>query len=91
MVGIQPDLSYTVLRMSQKNHSATIADLHNVNKVLRKVKVKESEMYYGRVGEKEELQIVGIGDASFKQDAKAVGGIKLLLVNKDFTKVSLKY
>ena len=56
-------MSYTVLQMSQKNNSATIADLHNVNKVLKKVKAQKSEVYYGRVGKKEDLQIVGMGDA----------------------------
>ena len=66
--GTQPDLSYTVLTMFKKTNFAMIADLHIVNKVLRKGKAKESEMYYGRVGENEEKQIVGIGDTSFKQD-----------------------
>ena len=37
-MGTRPDLSYTVYRMSQKNNLVTIADLHNVNKVLKKVK-----------------------------------------------------
>ena len=43
-------------------------------------------MFYGRIGKKEELQIVGIGDASFKQDEKTLTGIIMLLVNQDFTK-----
>ena len=36
------------------------------------------------------MKIVGIGDASFKTDEKAVGGVLLLLlVNQDFTRESL--
>ena len=35
--------------------------------------------------------MVGIVDASFKQDKKAVGGGWRLLFNKDFTKVSPIY
>ena len=48
-------------------------------------------MFCGRIGKKEDLQIVGIGDASFKTDEKAVGGVILLLVNQDFTKTSQIY
>ena len=43
--GTRPDLSVTVLTMSRKNNSVMIADLHKVNKVLKKVSSKESEMY----------------------------------------------
>ena len=32
-IGTRPYLSYTVSKMSEKNKSATIADLHNLNKV----------------------------------------------------------
>ena len=39
-------------------------------------------------GRKKELQIVGIGDTSFKRDEKVVWSIILLLVNRDFTKAS---
>ena len=47
--GTQPDLSYTVLKMLQKNISATIAYLHNCNKVLKKVRGQRSEYFYRRV------------------------------------------
>ena len=86
--GTRQDLRVTVLTMSRKNNTAKFADLHKVNKVLKKVSSKDSEMYYGMIGKKEELQIVGISVASFKTDEKAVGGIILLLVNRDFTKAS---
>ena len=32
-IGTRPYISYTVSKMSEKNKSATIADLHNLNKV----------------------------------------------------------
>ena len=79
--GTRLDLSFMALQMSKKNNTATIADFWKVNKVLKKVTSKESKMFYGMIGKKEELQIVGIGDASFKTDEKAVGGVVLLLVN----------
>ena len=59
----RPDLSYTVLTMSKKNATAMIADLHNMNRVLKKVEMKESGVCYGK---REELKKIGIGDASFK-------------------------
>ena len=48
-------------------------------------------MFYRIIGKKEELEIVGVGDASFKQYEKAVGGVILLLVNKDLKKASPIY
>ena len=55
-----------------------IADFHNCNKVLKKIRAQRSEVFYGRVGDKEDLQIVSIGDASFKTDEKAIGRVILL-------------
>ena len=40
--GMRPHLSYTALQMSMRNAMAMIADLHNVNRVLKKVEMKES-------------------------------------------------
>ena len=54
--GTRPDLSFTALTISKKNNSATIADLHKMNKVLKKVLSKENEMYYIVIGKKEKLQ-----------------------------------
>ena len=71
-----------------KNAMATIADLHNVNRVLKKVEMKESGINYGYVGKKEDLRIVGIGDVLFKTSEKAVGGVVLLLASKDMKRAS---
>ena len=74
--------------MSKKNAMATIANLHNVHRVLKKVKMNESGVCYGCVEKKEELKLIGIGDASFKTSEKAVGITILLLVNEDLTRAS---
>ena len=42
---------------------AKIADLHNVNRVLENVDMKESQVCYGYVGKKKDLKLIGIGDA----------------------------
>ena len=59
--------------MSKKNNAATIADLRDVSRILKKVKERESRIKFEKIGEREDLAIVGIGDASFKSDEKAVG------------------
>ena len=59
--------------MSKKNTNATIADLGNANWVLKKVQERDSHLRFGKIGESEELIVMGIGDASFKTEAKAVG------------------
>ena len=45
-------------------------------------------MSYGKLGEKEELQLIGIVDASYKSDEKSVGGMMMLLADKNLTKAS---
>ena len=37
------------------------------------------------------LVVVGIGDASYKQDDKAIGGVLIFLANSSFTHASLIY
>lgn len=39
-----------------------IADLHNVTRVQKIVNIKENVVYYGRVGKKVELKLIGVGD-----------------------------
>ena len=75
----------------KKNNLATLANLYEVNKVLKKVNLRDSDVYYGRVGDRDELQLIGVGDASYKQDDKAVGGVILWLENKDFERASPIY
>ena len=38
-------------------------------------------MIYGRIGEKEDLQIIGIVDASYKSDEKSVGGMIIMIAD----------
>ena len=86
--GSRPDLSYSALQLAKKNNSATIADLRNVNKIVEKVKKEENKVAYGKVGEKEKLQLIGIVDASYKSDEKSVGGMILMIANEQMTKAS---
>ena len=45
---------------------------------MKKVKSKEREVYYRRVGDRDELQLIGIEYAFFKQDEKVIRVVILL-------------
>ena len=69
----RPDLNYTAFQMSKKNTNTTIADLRDANRVLKKVRERDSHLRFGKIGKREELIVMGIEDACFKTEAKAVG------------------
>ena len=87
----RPDLCFQALQMSKKNQGAVMSDLRDVNRILKRVQERESKIKYGYIGEKEDLVIIGLGDASYKQDDKAVGGVVLFLANSTFTRASPIY
>ena len=45
-------------------------------------------MKYEWIRDKKDLIIVGVGDTSFKQDDKAIGGVPLFLANSVMTQVT---
>ena len=87
----RPDLCYHALQMSKKNQGATIADLRDVNRILKRVRERRSMIKYGKIGDKEDLILVGVGDASHKQDDKAIGGIFLFLSDSSMKRASPVY
>ena len=86
--GTRPDLSYSALMLAKKNNSATISDLRSVNKIVEKVKKEENKVVYGRVGDKENLQIIGVVDASYKSDEKSIGGMLVMIADEMMTVAS---
>ena len=84
----RPDLCYLALQMSKNNQGATISDLQDVNCILKKVRERKSFIKYEYMGDADDLVIIGIGDASYKQDQKAVGGIFLFLSNSSMTRAA---
>ena len=82
----RPDLSYTALAMSKRNTTAQIKDLRDITRVISKAKEHSSKIKFSKIAPKESLMIVGIGDASFKSDDKAIGGVLLFLANEDMTR-----
>ena len=87
----RPDLSYTALAMSKRNNSAKISDLRNISRVLKKVRERGSKIKFSKIASRDELIIIGIGDASFKSEEKAVGGVLLFLANSSMMKASPIY
>ena len=51
-----------------------------------RVREKESKIKYGYHRDVDHLVIVGIGDASYKQDDKAIGGVLIFLANSSLTR-----
>ena len=52
---------------------------------------RESKVKYEHIGDRDDLMIVGIGDASLKADEKPVGGVILFLTNSSMTRASPLY
>ena len=88
----RPDLSYPAVAMAKKNNSALIKDLRDNTRVVKKAKEHPSKIKFSKIAPKEDLMIVGIGDASFKSDDKAVvGGVLLFLTNENMTRAAPIY
>ena len=84
----RPDLSYTALAMSKKNNSTQIKDLRDITRVITKAKERPSKIKFSKIARKENSIVVGVGDASFKSDDKAIGGVLLFLANEEMTRVT---
>ena len=84
----RPDLCFQVLQLSKKHQGATISDLRDINLTLKKVRDKYSLIKYKHLGGADDLVIIGVGDASYKQDDKAVGGVLFFLANSALYRAS---
>ena len=83
----RPDLAVSAVKMAKQNGKATLKDLKVVNDVVKKIRMKENAVKFSRIGNKEDLVVTGIGDASYKVDEKAIGGNVVLLRNMKDTRV----
>ena len=87
----RPDVAIYVLDLAKKQKKATLKDLREVNRVLKKVHEKESMVVFKRIGDKKELCIIGVCDASYHCDDKSVAGEIVMLGNKETTDALLIY
>ena len=77
--GCRPDLSYNVLEMSRKNNKATIKDLKDVSKVMKKVRERESKLTFRKIVADDKLIVYSETDASYKQEEKSIAGQIIML------------
>ena len=84
----RPDLAVWALNLSKSGSKATIGDLKKLNRVIKKVKSRQSKVKFAKIGNKQDLVLHAVGDASFKCDGPSVGGQLIMLGNKYTNKVS---
>ena len=68
-----------------------LKDLRGVNRVLKRVHEKESKVKFKKIGNREDLCLVGVCDASYNFYDNSVGGDFLMLGNKKTDAASPKY
>ena len=85
------DITIYALELAKKQKNATLKDLREVNKILKKIHEKKCKVMFKKLGTKEELCIVGVCDASYKNDDRSVEGEIIMLANKKTMDVSPIY
>ena len=60
----RPDIAIHALELSKKQKKATLKDIKEVDNILKKVHEKESRVMFKRLGDKKELCVTGVWDAS---------------------------
>ena len=56
--------------------------MREINKVIQKVKEKENRVIFSKIGDKEDLFILELSDASYHQEGNVVSGELVLLGNR---------
>ena len=56
----RPDIAIHALELAKKQKKATLKDLREVNRILKKVHEKESKVMFKKLGTKEELYTAGV-------------------------------
>ena len=87
----RPDLAVWGLNLSRRNSSATIGDLKKVNQIVKNIRSQQSRVKFSVIGEREDLVVQSVGDASYKCDDQSTGGNLIMLGNRKTNKVSPIY
>ena len=82
------DIAIFALDLAKKRKKAMLKDLRYVNRVLKKVHKKEIRVLFKRIGEKDDLCVIGVCDASYHTDDNSVGGEIIMLGSKKTNYVS---
>ena len=62
-----------------------LKDLRDVNRILQKVREKNNKVVFRKIGEKGDLCVSGVTDASYHQDENTVSGEIILIGNRKTT------
>lgn len=76
------DLAIYVLELPKRQKKATIKDLKEINRLLKKVREKESRVLFIKIGKKDELSVIGVSNASYHHDGRSVAGELIMLGNQ---------
>ena len=87
----RPDIAIHALELAKKQKKATLKDWREVNLILKKVSEKESRVMSKKIGDKKDLCITGVLDASYKNDDRSVAGEITMMGNKKNMDVSPIY
>ena len=90
VINTRLDISRYALDLAKKQKKATLKHLRDMNKVLKKVHEKESRFMFRRIGNKEDLCVIGVCDASYHNDDNSVGGEMIMLGSKKMDAASSK-
>ena len=70
----RPDLAIYALELAKRQKKAVIKGSREINRVLKKVRCKESRVLFTKIGEKNKLCVMGVSDATYHQDDRSVAG-----------------
>ena len=87
----RPDLAIYALELAKKQKKAMVKDLREINKVLKKVREKDSRVLFTKVGKKDELIVMGVSYASYHHDDRSVAGELIMLGNQKTGKAAPIY
>ena len=64
--------------MAKRQKKATIKYLREINRVLKKVREKESRVLFTKIRKKDELSVIGVSDASYHDDDRSMAGESII-------------
>ena len=71
----RPDLAFDVRYLATRNKCATIADIRNANKILKRAKYEDVKIKYSKLGKWNSLKLISYTDSSFKNGEDKVRGV----------------
>ena len=70
------------MELPKRQKKATIKDFREINRMLKKIREKESRVLFTTIGKKDELSVIGVSDASYNHDDRSVAGEMIMLGNQ---------